>query len=140
MSERADTILKDARVYTGNDDQPRASVVAIRDKEIVYVGERGDGSWQDLVGHETNVVDLGERTITSGLVDSHTHPELVALSSWHISLPPTDDLNTILDFLRGYAAAYPCRRRSRLPDGPERRGTSPSRARRRVADPGDACA
>jgi len=109
MSERADTILKDARVYTGNDDQPRASVVAIRDKEIVSVGEVGDGSWQDLVGVGTNVVDLDGRTIIPGLVDSHTHPELVALSSWHISLPPIDDLNTILDFLRGYAADHPVR-------------------------------
>ena len=109
MSERADTILKDARVYTGDDDQPRASVVAIRDKEIVSVGEVGDGSWQDLVGVGTNVVDLDGRTIIPGLVDSHTHPELVALSSWHISLPPTDDLNTILDFLRGYAADHPVR-------------------------------
>ena len=109
MSERADTILKDARVYTGDDDQPRASVVAIRDKEIVSVGEVGDGSWQDLVGVGTNVVDLDGRTIIPGLVDSHTHPELVALSSWHISLPPIDDLNTILDFLRGYAADHPVR-------------------------------
>ncbi len=109
MSERADTILKDARVYTGNDDQPRASVVAIRDKEIVSVGEVGDGSWQDLVGVGTNVVDLDGRTIIPGLVDSHTHPELVALSSWHISLPPIDDLNPILDFLRGYAADHPVR-------------------------------
>jgi predicted amidohydrolase YtcJ len=110
MSERgADTVLKDARVYTGDDDQPRASVVAIRDKEIVSVGEVGDGSWQDLVGVGTNVVDLDGRTIIPGLVDSHTHPELVALSSWHISLPPIDDLNTILDFLRGYAADHPVR-------------------------------
>jgi len=109
MSERADTILKDARVYTGDDDQPRASVVAIRDKEIVSVGEVGDGSWQDLVGVGTNVVDLDGRAIIPGLVDSHTHPELVALSSWHISLPPIDDLNTILDFLRGYAADHPVR-------------------------------
>jgi len=109
MSERADAILKDARVYTGDDDQPRASVVAIRDKEIVSVGEVGDGSWQDLVGVGTNVVDLDGRTIIPGLVDSHTHPELVALSSWHISLPPIDDLNTILDFLRGYAADHPVR-------------------------------
>jgi predicted amidohydrolase YtcJ len=83
--------------------------VAIRDKEIVSVGEVGDGSWQDLVGVGTNVVDLDGRTIIPGLVDSHTHPELVALSSWHISLPPIDDLNTILDFLRGYAADHPVR-------------------------------
>ncbi len=108
MSERgADTVLKDARVYTGDDHHPRASVVATRDKEVVYVGESGDGSWQDLVGTDTTVVDLGGRTIIPGLVDSHTHPELVALSSWHISLPPTGDLNTILDFLREYAADHP---------------------------------
>ena len=62
MSERADTILKGARVYTRDDDQPRASVVATMDKEIVFVGEVGDGSWPDLVGSETNVVDLGGRT------------------------------------------------------------------------------
>ena len=109
MSERADTILKGARVNTGDGDHPRASVVATRDKQIVYVGEVGDGSWHELVGPDTNVVDLGGRTITPGLVDSHTHPELVALSSWHISLPQTDDLNTILDFLREYAADHPVR-------------------------------
>jgi predicted amidohydrolase YtcJ len=108
MSEReADTILDGARVYTGDDDHPRASVVAIRGKEIVHVGERGDGSCDELVGPDTSVLDLGGRTIIPGLVDSHTHPELVALSAWHISLPPTDDLNTILEFLRGYAADHP---------------------------------
>jgi predicted amidohydrolase YtcJ len=108
MAERqTDTILKDARVHTGDDDHPRASILATRDKEIVFVGEVGDGSWQDFVGPETNVVDLGGRTIIPGLVDSHTHPELVALSSWHISLPQTDDLNAILDFLREYAADHP---------------------------------
>jgi predicted amidohydrolase YtcJ len=108
MSDReADAILDGARIHTGDDDHPRGSVVAIRGKEIVHVGERGDGSWDELVGPDTDVVDLGGRAIIPGLVDSHTHPELVALSSWHISLPPTDDLNTILDFLRGYAADHP---------------------------------
>ena len=59
MSERpADTILEDARVYTGDDDHPHASVVAITGKEIVYVGDR-DGPWRDLVGPNTNVIDSG---------------------------------------------------------------------------------
>ena len=101
----ANTVLEHARIYTGGDNGPRPSVVAIKGKEILYVGERGAGSPDELVG--PNVVDLGGRTIIPGLVDSHTHPELVALSSWHISLPPTDDLNTILDFLREYVADHP---------------------------------
>jgi predicted amidohydrolase YtcJ len=108
MSEpQPDTILERARIYTGDDDHPRASVVAIRGREIVHVGDRGDGSWRALIGPDTNVVDLGGRAIIPGLVDSHTHPELVALSSWHISLPRTDDLIAILDFLREYAADHP---------------------------------
>jgi predicted amidohydrolase YtcJ len=108
MSERpADTVLEHARIYTGGDNGPRASVVAIKGNEILYVGEDGDGSPGELVGAGTNVVDLGGRTIIPGLVDSHTHPELVALSAWHISLPRTDDPNTILGFLREYAADHP---------------------------------
>jgi predicted amidohydrolase YtcJ len=108
MSERqADSILDGARVYTGGDDRSRASVVAIKGKEIVYFGEGDDDSWRELIGPDTSVVDLDGRTIIPGLVDSHTHPELVALSSWHVSLPPTGDLNTILDFLREYAAEHP---------------------------------
>ncbi len=103
----ADIVLEDARVYTGDAAHPRASVVAISGAEIAYVGEQGDSSWRRLVGPDTNVAGVQGRTIIPGLIDSHTHPELVALSSWHISLPRTDDLRTIQDVLRRYAADHP---------------------------------
>ena len=103
----ADTILENARIYTGGDDQPSASVVAIRGGEIVHVGEQGDRSWRAFVGSDTSVVDADGRTVIPGLIDSHTHPEMVGLSSWHVSLPHTDDLRAIQDFLRRYAADHP---------------------------------
>jgi predicted amidohydrolase YtcJ len=107
ISERpADAILRSAHIYTVDDSRPIASVVAIRERQIVYVGERGDTSWHRLVGPDTNVVDVDGRTIIPGIIDSHTHPELVALSSWHISLPRTDDLRVIQDFLRRFAGEH----------------------------------
>ena len=58
------------------------------------------------MGPDTNVVDVDGRTIIPGIIDSHTHPELVALSSWHISLPRTDDLRVIQDFLRRFGGEH----------------------------------
>jgi predicted amidohydrolase YtcJ len=103
----ADMVLWNARIYTAGDGHSPASVVAIRGGKIEYVGEGENRSWQELVGPNTNVVDVQGRTIIPGFVDSHTHPGLVALSSWHISLPRTNDLNTILNFVRQYAADHP---------------------------------
>jgi predicted amidohydrolase YtcJ len=107
MSGPAETILENGRVYTCDGDRPPASVVAIAGDEIVFVGGPEDGSWRDLVGPDTNVVDIEGRAIIPGMIDSHTHPEMVALSSWHVSLPRTDDLRVIQDFLRRFAADHP---------------------------------
>ena len=102
----ADMILVGARIRT-TDDRPAGDVVAIRDKGIVYVGERTGAPWNELVGSGTDVVDVAGRTVIPGLIDGHTHPEMVALSSLHISLPRADELDTILDFLHRYAADHP---------------------------------
>jgi predicted amidohydrolase YtcJ len=103
----ADKILEHARIYTGGANQPAAGVVAIRGGQIVHVAEQGDRSWRAFIGSDTSVVDVDGRTIIPGLIDSHTHPEMVGLSSWHVSLPRTDDLRVIQDFLRRYAADHP---------------------------------
>jgi predicted amidohydrolase YtcJ len=108
MPERsADTILENARVVTGDEGSSDASVVAIRGPEIVFVGDEREDDWRELIGRDTNVVDMVGRTIIPGMVDSHTHPGMVALSSWHISLPRTNDLRVIQEFLRQYAAVHP---------------------------------
>src|SRR3954466_6541461 len=84
-----DTVFENARIYTGH--EARDGVIAVADDRIVFVGESGGGSWRALVSADANVVDLQGRTIIPGLIDSHTHPGMVSLSSWHISLPRTDD-------------------------------------------------
>jgi len=108
MSESpTETVLVNGRVYTCDADRPPESVVAIAGDEIVYVGDRADDARDRFVGPDTNVIDVEGRALIPGMVDSHTHPEMVALSSWHVSLPRSDDLRVIQDFLRRFAADHP---------------------------------
>lgn len=103
----ADTILKNARVYTVDEARPSATVVAIRGKTIVHVSRGKNRAWRRWIGPKTEVVNVHRRSIIPGIVDSHTHPSAVALSSWHVTLPQTDDLDAILSFLQQYAAEHP---------------------------------
>jgi hypothetical protein len=86
----ADLLLLNGRVYTlnwgdpagdgslmpdaphdGNGWRPDASAVAVRDGQIVFVGNTRDAD--EYRGAATRVVDLAGATVIPGLVDSHTH-------------------------------------------------------------------
>lgn len=103
----ADTVLVNARVTTVNDSQKNAKVLAIRGKKIVYVGGNNRKKWGKFVGAKTKVVNLKGKRVLPGMTDAHTHPSAVALSSWHIALPQTNDLTKILEFVKDYAAEHP---------------------------------
>jgi predicted amidohydrolase YtcJ len=67
----AQLVLRGGDVHTMDPARPRASAVAIRGGKIVAVG--GDAELAGLVGPGTEVVELGGRTVTPGLVDAHCH-------------------------------------------------------------------
>lgn len=67
----ADWLFTGGTVYTVNPAQPTAEAVAVRDRQIVYVGDRGGATaWQ---GAGTRVVDLHGRMLLPGFVDAHDH-------------------------------------------------------------------
>jgi predicted amidohydrolase YtcJ len=103
----ADIVLANARVSTVNDMQPWAEAVAIRGEQIVYVGDDGDDKLGALIGPSTRTFDLGGRLVIPGMVDAHAHPDWVALSAWHVTLPWTSDVDEILTFVQRYAAEHP---------------------------------
>ena len=68
----ADLILHNATIYTVNPDQPWASAVAIKDGQIIYVGD--DQGVQELVDSETQTLNLHGRMMLPGFHDIHVHP------------------------------------------------------------------
>jgi predicted amidohydrolase YtcJ len=68
----ADLAILGASIRTLDPSLPHASAVAIRDGEIVAVGD--DAAVRSHVGGKTEVVDGAGMAIVPGLVDSHQHP------------------------------------------------------------------
>lgn len=62
------------RVHTTDPARPVAQAVAIRDGLIIAVGDRADTRGWHTAGAE--VVELGNVTVTTGLVDGDIHPML----------------------------------------------------------------
>jgi predicted amidohydrolase YtcJ len=90
----ADLVFRNARVYTANDQSPRAEAVAVKGNKIVFVG-RNDGVVR-LVGPATRVIDLKGATLLPGLTDAHMHLSGVGQREMTLNLEGT---NTLEDFL-----------------------------------------
>jgi predicted amidohydrolase YtcJ len=69
FAQTADLAVTNARIYTVNPKQPRASAIAIRQGRILAVGD----DVSQYVGPSTKVIDAKGATIVPGLIDSHGH-------------------------------------------------------------------
>ena len=69
--ERADLILRNARIATMDLRRPHAEAIAIRGEWIVAVGS--NASIDAYRGSRTHVVDVRGRRIVPGIIDSHVH-------------------------------------------------------------------
>jgi len=71
VPENATLVVKDARVWTGNADQPWAEAVASREDEIVAVGSNADV--EALIGASTEVISVPGSMLVPGFIDTHVH-------------------------------------------------------------------
>lgn len=67
----ADVVFHNGVVITMEPGQPQAQAVAILGEEILDVGS--DDAVMAHAGSETQVIDLGGRTLVPGFIDSHAH-------------------------------------------------------------------
>ena len=68
---KADQIIKNAKIFTADKDQPLATALAVKDGKFVYVGDEAG-----LSAYEGEVTDFGGRFIMPGILDTHVHVTL----------------------------------------------------------------
>lgn len=67
----AEKIFINGNIYTMDDDQFHAEALATAGQMILAVGSNAEV--QALAGPDTEVIDLGGKTVIPGLIDSHIH-------------------------------------------------------------------
>ena len=70
-SIKADLIITNANIWTGNSDSPKAEAMAIKGDTILAIGSVID--IQKFKGESTEVIDVQNKFITPGFIDTHVH-------------------------------------------------------------------
>lgn len=98
--EQADVIYYNAVVWTGDSALLSASVVAVGEGRILYVGDDSSVSR----GRDTRMVDLRGAQLLPGFIDNHTHFLLGGYSLTGVQLKPArsreDFIRTMSEFCR----------------------------------------
>ncbi len=93
-AEPADRLFTNGTIHTADDANPRAEAVAVRAGRIVFVGSSADaGRYQ---GPNTEVIDLGGKTLVPGMVDGHYHLSGVGARELTLNLEGTRSIEEFL--------------------------------------------
>jgi hypothetical protein len=87
-AQPADFVLTGGKVYTVNEKQPWAEAVAVKGKEIIYVGDNAGA--QAFIRNNTESIDLKGRLLLPGFVESHIHIGVGAGTTSGVTLESTD--------------------------------------------------
>ena len=101
----ADLVIRGAQVVTMDVVQPQATAVAVRDGEIVYVGD--DAGLQPFVGPRSRVVEGAGMTVLPGLHDSHGHVAGLGLALDEIDLRGEQSASSIVTKVKQAAQNQP---------------------------------
>ena len=68
---KADIVITNANIWTGNDQQKKATAIAIAADTIMAIGSKEEIA--SFKGTNTEIVDINGKFITPGFIDSHVH-------------------------------------------------------------------
>ncbi|MCI9596915.1 MAG: amidohydrolase family protein [Firmicutes bacterium] len=105
MNQMADMILYNGKFYKSDPHKQYAEAVAIQADRFICVGTLEE--CMEFQGKHTKLRDMMGRFILPGLIDGHTHPEIVAKSCWHIQMPEFDRMEDLLFYVKQYCEDHP---------------------------------
>ena len=101
---KVDRIIKNAKIFTSNKNNPQATALVVKDGKFVYVGDE-----VGLKDYEGEVTDLGGKFIMPGIIDSHVHvtiPVAFDYADLGVRFEP-DGKKGAMDFMAGYVKEHP---------------------------------
>ena len=100
LTEHADLVIIGS-IYTFNKRLEVAEAIAVKGNRIIYVG--GRSGVDRYIGLDTIVIDVGEKGVTPGLIDTHAHMAVWGLYRTRyidLSYPGVDSIKKLIEVVR----------------------------------------
>ena len=101
----ADLVLKNGKIVTVNPEFDVVQAIAVKDGWIVKVGSNAD--CDDCIEKGTRVIDLKGKMVLPGLIDSHVHPTGASMFEASHEIPPMEDIEDVLEYIRARTKVVP---------------------------------
>lgn len=105
VTNAADQVYTNGKIYTANDQQPWAEAVAIKKNNIVFVGSAEEAKAQ--IGDATAVVDLEGQLMLPGFISTHDHATAFMPFKAGLVMPNNGDPKWMLEQLKEYVTEHP---------------------------------
>ena len=102
-AETPELIVHHGRIVSVDDRFSIHEAMAVRDGKIVAVGSNDEVLKTKT--EQTQLVDLGGKTVLPGLIDSHTHPTGASMTEFDHPIPDFEKIQDVLDYIAARARA-----------------------------------
>jgi predicted amidohydrolase YtcJ len=97
----SDTLIFNTKIYTANDTYPEAEAVAVKNKNIVFVGSNKEAKAYKC--GDVSMLDLEGMFVYPGFIDSHAHVKGIGYRELNLNLQGIDSLKEMLTVVEIYS-------------------------------------
>ena len=97
----SDTLIYNTKVYTANDNNPEVQAVAVKNKNIIFVGSNEEAQAYKCGG--AFLLDLQDSFVYPGFIDSHVHVKGIGYRELNLNLQGIDSLKEMLTVVEIYS-------------------------------------